>query len=99
MAARARALFVLSLAALALAPSAHAAGTLDQSYQFFDSGSCVGTLSTPGQTFTAGRSRTLDRIEVIGVAAAGSTHPVTLSVYGVGEDGLPAGTALATGEI
>ena len=87
--------FVLILTALVMPGAAWAqGGTLDQANDGPGNG-YVGSVSQTAQTFTAGRTGILDRVELNGFVIAGGQ--VTIQITAVDQDGRPAGPALASG--
>lgn len=92
---RSIATFVLVLTALVMPGAAWAqGGTLDQANDGPAYG-YAGTTDQTAQTFTAGRSGLLDRVELSGYAIAGGL--ATIQITAVDQNGQPTGSALASG--
>jgi hypothetical protein len=88
---------VALMAALLVAPSAAQAGTLDQQQTNTGGGATPLPLA---QTFTAGISGELDRVDLNVVRAAiGTTDPLTVEIRNVDAGGAPGSTVLASASV
>jgi hypothetical protein len=72
--------------------------TLDQSSEAYVGGVTVGIVRQQAQTFTAGRTGQLDRIELY-VSGPTSTYQYPIQITAVDANGIPTGSALGSGSL
>jgi hypothetical protein len=91
-------LFLFVLVLLAGPGAAHATGTLDQSQTRIDGFETVAAEQWIAQTFTAGRTGTLDQVDVA-ISKQGSPGPLFVQIRTVQPDGTPGALSLANATV
>ncbi|MDX6616553.1 MAG: hypothetical protein QOD60_1644 [Solirubrobacterales bacterium] len=90
---------ILACAACTPATGAAAAGTLDQNqYVYTDSELTISSGGSEGQTFTAGRTGQLDRVDLFLRKFGAPSAPLTVELRDVSA-GAPGGTVMSSGTI
>jgi hypothetical protein len=97
-------LVLVALGVLALAPAGAFAGTLDQQQESFAAGGgpIDGPVVSPrsaAQTFTAGLSGALDRVDLALARSASTVGPLTVEIRDVDAGGAPGTTVLASADV